>query len=79
MPFCGGCAAYNFDHPDAFDTAAMLECLNNLKVPARLCAGLGVFHLWSAQPPGSQIIALQDCCFTLACFLKITGFCGQGI
>ncbi|KAK9826746.1 hypothetical protein WJX81_004221 [Elliptochloris bilobata] len=23
--------SYNFDHPDAFDTAAMLDCLNNLK------------------------------------------------
>lgn len=43
--FCVGCAAYNFDHPDAFDTAAMLECLNNLKVcPLAYVLGLVVSH-----------------------------------
>lgn len=47
------CAAYNFDHPDAFDTAAMLDCLNNLKVcpegPAP--SPLLVATDWSASCP----------------------------
>ena len=64
-----GCAAYNFDHPDAFDTAAMLECLTNLKVGVlTFLLGL-VFHDKGAQPVHACDTALQGSynCFTPAC------------
>ena len=35
LTMCSSChAAYNFDHPDSFDTEEMVNCLESLKVGA---------------------------------------------
>jgi hypothetical protein len=49
---CVLCAAdYNFDHPDAFDHAGLLQCLKDLKVGGYgrdrgtgVCRGFGCNH-----------------------------------